>query len=72
MTSNVGAVDRAIRLVLGVALIALGLTHVLTGTVAIIAYIVGAIALLTAAVRFCPAWTLLGIHTRVLKSTQPR
>jgi Inner membrane protein YgaP-like, transmembrane domain len=72
MTSNVGAVDRAVRLVLGVALIALGLTHVLTGTVAIIAYIVGAIALLTTAVRSCPAWTLLGINTRVLKSTQPR
>ena len=41
MTSNVGTMDRAIRFVLGIILIALGLTHVLTGGMAMAAYFVG-------------------------------
>ncbi len=63
MTSNVGAVDRGIRFVLGVVLIVLGLTHVLTGTTAIVGYVVGAIALVTGLVRYCPAWSIFGINT---------
>jgi len=72
MTSNVGPVDRAVRLLLGLALIALGLTHVLTGNLAIAAYVVGAVALLTGLFRFCPAWTLCGINTCPLKSQPPK
>jgi len=68
MTSNVGAMDRGVRLVLGVVFIALGLTHVLTGGPAIAAYFVGAIALATGIFRYCPAWSLFGINTCPLKS----
>ena len=70
MTSNVGTADRGIRIVLGIVLIALGLTHVLTGGMAIAAYVVGAIALVTGVFRFCPAWSLLGINTCPPKSGQ--
>lgn len=63
MPSNVGGVDRTIRIVIGVALLALGFLHVVTGTFAIVAYVVGAIALITGLVRFCPAWSLFGINT---------
>ena len=63
MTYNVGGADRGIRLVVGIALLALSLTHVLTGTMAIAAYVVGGIALVTAVFRFCPAWTICGINT---------
>lgn len=69
MTNNVGTVDRSIRLVLGIVLIALGLTHVLSGGLAIIAYIVGGIALVTAVFRYCPAWSLFGINTCPLKAS---
>jgi Protein of unknown function (DUF2892) len=72
MTSNVGSMDRAIRFVLGVILIALGLSHILTSGMAIAAYCVGGIALLTGAIRFCPAWTLFGIHTCPLKAKESR
>ena len=72
MTSNVGTIDRAIRSVLGVMLIALGLAHVLTGGMAIAAYCVGGIALITAAIRFCPAWTLFGVNTCPLKAKESR
>jgi len=63
MGKNVGGADRGIRLVLGVVLIALGLTHVVAGTLAIAAYVVGGIALVTGAFQFCPAWGIFGINT---------
>jgi PPE-repeat protein len=72
MTSNVGSADRAIRFVLGVALIALGLMHVFTGGLAIAAYAVGAIALLTGTIGFCPAWSVFGISTCPLKAKESK
>ncbi|MGB2676188.1 MAG: DUF2892 domain-containing protein [Candidatus Acidiferrum sp.] len=70
MTSNVGTTERAIRIVLGIVLIALGLSHVVTGGLAIAAYVVGAIALVTGVFRYCPAWSVLGINTCPLKAGQ--
>ncbi len=63
MTKNVGGVERGIRLVIGIALLALAFLHVVTGTMAILAYIVGAVALITGLIRYCPAWTIFGINT---------
>lgn len=63
MLKNVGGTDRAARLVAGIALLALGFLHVVTGIWAIVAYIVGAVALITGVVRFCPAWSVFGINT---------
>ena len=53
MASNVG-----VRFVLGIVLIGLGLTLVLSGGLAIAAYCVGGIALLTGAIGYCPAWSV--------------
>ena len=58
MASNVGAADRTVRFVLGIVLIGLGLTLVLSGGLAIAAYCVGGIALLTGAIGYCPAWSV--------------
>jgi len=63
MASNVGIVDQVVRLVVGVALLVLGLSHLVTGAWAIAAYTLGAIALITGLMRFCPAWSVLGINT---------
>lgn len=63
MEVNVGGSERTIRVVIGLVLIALGLFHVLTGAGAIVGYVIGAIALITGLVRFCPAWKLFGINT---------
>jgi uncharacterized membrane protein HdeD (DUF308 family) len=63
MTKNVGGVDRGIRLALGIALLGLAFFHVITGTAAIVAYIVGAVALITGLVQYCPAWSIFGINT---------
>jgi hypothetical protein len=63
MTCNVGVVERSIRIVLGIILLAVGVLAGLPpwGTAA--AYVVGAVALVTGAVGFCPAWKLFGINT---------
>lgn len=70
MIRNVGTIDRSIRIVLGIVLIALGLTHVVTGGVAIAAYVIGAVALVTGVFRYCPAWSVFGINTFPLKLSQ--
>ena len=54
MTSNVGTTDRAIRIVLGILLIGLGLGHVVTGGLAIAAYVVGGVALVTGSISILP------------------
>jgi hypothetical protein len=66
MTRNIGNVDRIIRVILGIALVALGIYLGTTeaGTLALVLPIViGAILLLTAAINFCPIWAVLGIRT---------
>lgn len=61
MTTNVGLIDRALRAIVGLALIGWALTG---GPVW--AWI-GVVPLLTAAIGFCPAYTLLGIRTCPVK-----
>ncbi len=61
MKANGGGIDRIIRIVAGLALIAWAL---LGGPVW--AWI-GVVALATGLMNFCPAWSLLGINTCKVK-----
>jgi hypothetical protein len=63
MKLNMGSVDRVIRVVAAILLIVLGLTGVLSGTLAIVGYVLGAVLLLTSAVGFCPLYSLFNIRT---------
>jgi Inner membrane protein YgaP-like, transmembrane domain len=63
MSHNVGGIERTIRILIGVGLFAVAFFHVVAGTLAVVAYIVGAIAVLTALIGFCPAWAIFGINT---------
>lgn len=58
MKSNVGAIDRVIRIVLGIALIALAAT----GTIGLWGWI-GVLPLATGLIGWCPPYALLGINT---------
>jgi hypothetical protein len=58
MKTNEGTIDRALRVIAGLVLIALAAT----GTVGVWGWI-GIMPLLTGVVGFCPAYTLLGINT---------
>jgi hypothetical protein len=58
MNVNVGSVDRAVRIAVGLGLIALAAM----GVIGVWGYI-GVVPLLTGIVRVCPAYSLLGIDT---------
>ncbi|MFA5873016.1 MAG: DUF2892 domain-containing protein [Anaerolineales bacterium] len=60
---NEGPVDRIIRVLVGIALIALGLLGVATGVWMWVAYILGAILLVTGIVGFCPLYKLFKLST---------
>ncbi len=62
MHINEGGVDRILRLMVGVALLAVAYFY-LDGTWAWVASIVGAVAILTGAVGICPAYALIGFDT---------
>ncbi len=60
---NVGSVDRIIRIVLGLALIAVGF-FALAGTAGTIVGVIGFIPLLTGLVGWCPLYSLFKFSTR--------
>lgn len=59
MVKNMGGIDRAARVILGIVLIAL----VFVGPQTPWGWI-GVIPLLTAAIGWCPAYSIFGIRTR--------
>ncbi len=67
MTSNLGAIDRILRLVLGVFLVSapfIGSMALFESTIATtISVIAGAILIATSAMRFCPLYRVFGIKT---------
>jgi hypothetical protein len=62
MKTNEGTIDRALRVIAGLILVALAAT----GTVGVWGWI-GIMPLLTGAIGFCPAYTILGINTCPMK-----
>jgi len=58
MKSNVGGIDRILRIVLGLVLI--GLT--LTGTIGVWGWI-GVVPLATGFMSFCPLYSMIGVNT---------
>jgi hypothetical protein len=63
MKANVGGIDRVLRIVLGLALIAL----TLTGAIGAWGWI-GLVPLATAAMGFCPLYTVLGFSSCPVKN----
>ena len=63
MKPNMGTIDRVIRAIVGIALIASWPLGLLEGTLAIVLPVVGVVLLITAMLRWCPPYMLLGINT---------
>lgn len=61
---NEGTVDRAIRVVAGIALLVLGWGEVVTGTLGTVFKIVGFVPLLTGLVGWCPLYAVAHLSTR--------
>ena len=62
MKCNSGTVDRAARVIVGIALIAMAAS----GTIGVWGYI-GVVPLLTGAIGFCPAYAIFGMNTCGIK-----
>lgn len=63
MTKNMGTWDRALRATLGILAAAAYGLGVLEGTLATVVLVVGIVLLVTAALGWCPPYSLLGIST---------
>ncbi len=63
MTSNVGGMDRMLRIIVGLVLIAL----TLTGTIGAWGWI-GVVPLATGALKVCPLYSMLGFNTCPMKT----
>lgn len=60
MKANVGSIDRALRVVVGIGL--LSLLFLLEGQAKWYG-LIGVVPLLTAGMRFCPLYAVLGVNT---------
>ena len=66
MAANVGGMDRTLRIVAGIAVLAV--FFVLEGNARYWA-LIGFVPLFTGLFRFCPAYTLLGVKTCPMEKT---
>ena len=64
MNSNVGGIDRVLRITVGLVLIAL----TLTGTIGLWGWL-GLVPRATGTLRFCPVYPLLGMNTCPVKKS---
>ena len=67
--NNLHPIDRFVRALVGIALLELGYFW-LAGAWQIGAFVVGAVLLITALLRFCPLYSMLGLRTGSTKSLQ--
>lgn len=63
MKPNTGTTDKIIRVILAFGLGALYCTQTLSGIGGIVSLLIGGILVLTAAIGFCPIYSLLGISS---------
>lgn len=63
MQSNVGRLDQAIRIIIGIVLLLVGFLTPLGLIWQVVVLVLAAIALITGIIRFCPLWAVLGINT---------
>ncbi|HEY1153934.1 MAG TPA: DUF2892 domain-containing protein [Pseudolabrys sp.] len=63
MTTNVGSIDRGVRIIVGLALIAFALGYIVPGTAWNWVGWIGVVPLVTGLVGVCPAYSMVGLST---------
>lgn len=66
---NEGISDRVIRFIVGAALAIMGLIYGLSGVVAIFAFGIASVLMVTALVGICPLYSVFGVNTCALKKS---
>ena len=69
MLKNVGSIDRVVRIVIGLALIAYALGYIAPGSPLHWLGWIGLVPLMTAAMGSCPLYGVFGMSTCPMKST---
>ena len=64
MKKNVGTIDKAIRILVALVVVALYFTNVISGVLAIVLLALAAVFVVTSLLSFCPIWLALGLSTR--------
>ncbi|RMH04457.1 MAG: DUF2892 domain-containing protein [Nitrospirae bacterium] len=72
MKMNVGKTERAFRVVLGVILLAIPGLFAFPTWAGVVSYIIGAIAIVTGAIGYCPAWQIFGLNTCERKASESK
>lgn len=60
---NVGKTDSLVRYGLAVALVIIGVVNGVGSTLSLVMFALAAVLAVTAAIKFCPIWKVLGIKT---------
>lgn len=68
MKTNMGGMDRVVRLIIALVVVALYYFGVISGTLATVLLVLAGIFVLTSLVSFCPLYTLFGINTCKVKN----
>ena len=63
MTKNVGKIDMIIRIILAAVLAYLDWSGMVTGTMSWVVGIAAVLMLITAFVKFCPLYKIIGVDT---------
>jgi hypothetical protein len=67
MKTNMGSLDKAIRIIIAIAFAMLYITKTVEGTTGIVLLAIGGVFLLTSLISFCPLYTILGLNTNSKK-----
>ena len=63
MKKNIGTIDKIVRIVIALVIVALYFTHVIIGVLAIVLLVFAGVLLLTSLFSFCPLYLPFGIKT---------
>ncbi len=63
MKANVGNLDRALRAVIGIVLLVLYFNGTVMGTLGVVLAVVGLVLILSALLKWCPIYRVLGMST---------
>ena len=69
MKKNVGNLDKVVRIILAIVLLALYFTNVITGTWGILLLVAAAILVLTSLMSSCPLYSVFGFSSCPLKNS---
>ena len=64
MKTNMGSIDRVVRIVIAMIFIGLYFANIVTGMLAIVLLVLAGVFILTGLFSFCPLYLPLGINTR--------